>query len=123
LLSYDCLIVILRRPQLATLDSDLLRKLVSRIVDATGPQKIVLFGSRAQATHRPDSDVDLLVIQESTEPRYRRAVPIYRALADLRLGVDKDIIVYTPEEVEEWSGASAAFVTTALREGKVIYEK
>ena len=32
-------------------------------------------------------------------------------------------VVYTPLEVEEWRGAAAAFVTTALREGKVLYEK
>ena len=31
-------------------------------------------------------------------------------------------MVYTPEEVSEWSNVPEAFVTTALREGKVLYE-
>jgi predicted nucleotidyltransferase len=105
-----------------SVDGDLLAEIVKRIVAASNPEKIVLFGSRARESHRADSDIDLLVIKESTEPRWRRSVPIYRALAGIGVGVDADIIVYTPQEVEEWRGASAAFVTTALREGKVIYE-
>lgn len=112
-----------RKPELASPEPDTLRELVRRIVEAVDPQKIVLFGSRARRSHRPDSDIDLLVIKESTEPRYRRSVPIYGALGDMLVGVDKDIIVYTPEEIEQWRNASAHFVTTALRDGKVIYER
>jgi len=33
-----------------------------------------------------------------------------------------DILVNTPEEVQEWSEVHQAFVTTALREGKILYE-
>jgi hypothetical protein len=33
-----------------------------------------------------------------------------------------DILVYSPEEVKEWSEVRQAFVTTAIREGKVVYE-
>jgi predicted nucleotidyltransferase len=104
-------------------DTNVLQEIVRRIVEASDPEKIVLFGSRARKAHRPESDLDLLVIKKSTEPRYERAVPIYRALAGVRLGIDKDIIVYTPEEVAQWRNASAHFVTTALREGKVVYER
>jgi len=105
-----------------SVDGDLLVEIVRRIVQVSAPIKVVLFGSRARETYRPDSDIDLLVVKQSTEPRWRRSVPIHRALAGIGVGVDTDIIVYTPQEVEEWRGASAAFVTTALREGKVIYE-
>jgi len=33
-----------------------------------------------------------------------------------------DILIYSPEEVEEWSGVRQAFITTAIREGKGRYE-
>ena len=33
----------------------------------------------------------------------------------------KDIVVYTPKEVKEWSDVPNAFVTVALREGKILY--
>ena len=33
-----------------------------------------------------------------------------------------DIVVYSPEEVVDWSEVPQAFVTTAIREGKILYE-
>ena len=97
-------------------------EIVRRIRSVANPRKIVLFGSRARGEHRPDSDIDLLVIEDSPLPRHRRSIPLYAALADLPIDVDTEVVVYTPAEVEEWRGANAAFVTTALREGKVLYE-
>jgi len=95
-------------------------EIVDRILAVARPQKIILFGSRGRGAHRPASNYDLLIIQSSAEPRYRRAVPYYRALA--ALPVEVDVVVYTPEEVADWSAVPEAFVTTALREGAVLYE-
>jgi uncharacterized protein len=103
-------------------DLGILDQIVQRIRSVANPQKIVLFGSRARNEHRPDSDIDLLVIEESALPRHRRAVPLCAVLADMPIDVDTEVIVYTPAEVEEWRNAGAAFVTTALREGRVLYE-
>ena len=95
--------------------------IVRRIVATVQPEKVILFGSRARSDARPSSDFDVLVIKESDEPRYRRSVPLYVALADLP--VEVEVMVYTPEEVQEWSEVPQAFVTTAVREGKTIYER
>ena len=100
---------------------DLLADIVRRIVETAQPEKIILFGSRARGDARSDSDFDVLVIQESDEPRYRRSAPLYVALADLPAEVE--VMVYTPEEVEEWSQVPQAFVTTVVREGTTIYER
>ena len=100
--------------------ANVLDEIVRRIVQAAKPRKVILFGSRARGEARPDSDFDLLVIAESTEPRYRRSAPLYGVLSDILLPMD--IIVYNPEEVKEWSEVPRAFVTTAIREGKVLYE-
>ena len=109
---------------LPELTPELVQQIVERIVRAVDPEKIVLFGSRARGTHRPDSDIDLLVIEKKpAEPRSQRSVPINSALSDLRLGVDKEVIVRTPEEIEEWAGASLALETKAMGEGKVLYER
>jgi predicted nucleotidyltransferase len=102
--------------------SELFAEIVRRILSVADPRKIVLFGSRARGEHRPDSDIDLLVIQDSPLPRHRRSIPLYAALADLPIDVDTEVVVYTPAEVSEWRNAGAAFVTTALREGRVLYE-
>ena len=106
---------------MSPLNDDLVRDIVRRIVDTAQPQKVILFGSRARGDARPNSDFDVLVIKESDEPRHRRSVPLYVALADLP--VEVEVMVYTPEEVEEWSEVPQAFVTTAVREGTTIYER
>ena len=46
----------------------------------------------------------------------------WSALNGLPVEVDVEVIAYTPAEVEDWSAVRQAFVTTALREGKVLYE-
>lgn len=102
------------------IDSGLMEEIVRRIVETIHPQKIILFGSRARGDMRSDSDIDLLVIANSSEPRYRRAAPLYGILSDILAPMD--ILVYSPEEVKEWSEVRQAFVTTAIREGVVLYE-
>ncbi len=99
----------------------LLKEMVERIRRMAEPERILLFGSRARGDARADSDFDFLVIQHSNLPRYRRAAPLYAALADLPAEVE--IMVYTPQEASEWRNVPQAFVTTALREGKVLYER
>jgi uncharacterized protein len=90
------------------------REIVRRIVEASQPDKAILFGSRARGDARRDSDYDILVIKDSEEPRYRRSVPLYVALTDLLANMD--LLVYTPAEVEDWETVPQAFITTAMRE-------
>ena len=99
----------------------LVHDIVRRIVDAAQPEKVILFGSQARGDARVNSDFDVLVIKKSDEPRYRRSACLYAALADLP--VEVEVMVYTPEEVEEWSAVPQAFITTAVREGTTIYER
>ena len=98
-----------------------LEKIVQRILFVGNPQKIILFGSRARGEAQRDSDYDLLMIEASDLPRYKRAARYRRALAGTALA--KDILVWTPEEVAEWRNVSNAFITTILNEGIVLYEK
>jgi predicted nucleotidyltransferase len=105
----------------ADIDAALMNEIVRRILAILAPDKVILFGSLARGDARPGSDIDLLVIAPSTQPRYRRSAPLYGALSDIL--VPMDILVYSPEEVQEWSAVPQVFVTTAVREGKVLYEK
>jgi len=102
-------------------DRSLLEEVVKRIVESVQPEKIILFGSFACGKPHEGSDLDILVLMESDLPRYKRSVPIYRALGGLL--IPKDVLVYTPQEVEAWSAVPQAFITQVMKKGRVIYEK
>lgn len=100
---------------------ELLDRIVQCILHVGSPSRIVLFGSRARGDARPDSDLDLLVIEESDLPRYRRSPRYFRALAGVFPATE--IVVWTPAEVDAWRNVPNAFITTALREGRTLYER
>lgn len=102
-------------------DESVLQEMVRRLVEAIDPDRIILFGSRARGDARPDSDVDLLVIKDSSEPPHKRSISAYRALSGL--STPTDVIWRTAEEVEEWAGVRNYVTTRAMREGRVLYEK
>ena len=98
-----------------------LAEMIRRILAVGEPQKIVLFGSRARGDARADSDYDLLLVEPSVLPRHKRAARYRRALTGLAGA--KDILVWTPEEVAQWRDVPNAFVTAAVQEGVVLYER
>ena len=102
-------------------DAGILTEMVRRIVEAVDPDKIILFGSRARGDAKADSDFDLLIIAPSDQPPWKRTPPLYGALAGM--GVGKDIVWWTPEEVNQWRGVKSHFITTAMREGQVLHER
>lgn len=92
-----------------------------RIVAAATPERVILFGSHARGEARPDSDLDLLVVSNSSQPRHLRAAPLYGLLSDIPTPMD--IVVYRPDEIEAWRQVPQSFITTVVREGTVLYEK
>jgi predicted nucleotidyltransferase len=107
--------------EIKEVDRSLIEEIVRRILRCVEPEKIILFGSYAYGEPREGSDLDILVVMESDLPRYKRSIPIYRALAGLL--IPKDIIVYTPDEIEAWSEVDQAFITTVAKKGRVVYAK
>ncbi|MCY3023290.1 MAG: nucleotidyltransferase domain-containing protein [Planctomycetota bacterium] len=100
--------------------SEMLQDLVRGILRAGNPLKIVLFGSRARGRARADSDLDLLIVERSRLPRHKRSPKYYHVASEFFPSVD--IVVWSPSEIAAWAGVANHFVTTALREGKVLYE-
>ena len=103
----------------------LLKDIAEKIVAAVHPRMIILFGSHARGTARPDSDLDFIVVEDGPfgPERSRRAetVKLWRLLRDVR--VAKDFLVFTPEEMEKWRDTPNHVVAHALREGRVMYER
>jgi predicted nucleotidyltransferase len=96
-------------------------EMVRRIVEGFDPEKIILFGSHARGTGGPDSDADLLVVMPVEGSKREVAIKIEIKLAGI--GMPKDVIVATPEEVERYRDITGTLVYPALREGRVLYER
>ena len=98
-----------------------LDEMVRRIVERFNPDRIILFGSRARGTAGPDSDADLLVVMPVSGSKRKQAAQIDMALAGV--GLPKDIIVVTPEEVERYHDVVGTIIGPAIRDGEVLYER
>jgi predicted nucleotidyltransferase len=101
--------------------ADWLPEIVQRIVQASDPDKIVLFGSYAQDAAGPDSDLDLLVVLSHSDRLRQDSWRIRRALRGLPIPVD--IVVATSEQVKRLGQTPGLIYRTALQEGRVLYER
>jgi predicted nucleotidyltransferase len=101
--------------------ADVLPAAAQRIAEALQPQKIILFGSYAYGTPTPDSDVDLLVIMETTAPHVERYLAVCRLLRPRPFPVD--ILVRTPAEIECAVQSGDFFIKEILSRGRVLYER
>ncbi len=91
-----------------------------RIIKFIEPQKIILFGSYVNGNPTEDSDLDFLIIKDSTLPSYMQNRRLRKLLSDLRIPVD--IIVKTPEEFDTYKNIIGTIIYPANKFGKVIYE-
>ena len=110
---------------LTGIGAEQLQGMVRTIVAAADPEKIILFGSRARGDARPDSDVDLIVVEAEPFGEGRSRMEESQRLHDA-LGVqevDKDILVFSLEDVEYWRDSLNNVLARALREGEVLYER
>ncbi|ASC69507.1 hypothetical protein XM38_004340 [Halomicronema hongdechloris C2206] len=108
-----------------TLTPELLQQMTQAIVQAVAPEQIVMFGSRARGVARPDSDIDLLVIEAEAFGRHRsrrkEAAKVWDALG--RFGIPADVLMYSADEIAEWRHSRNHLISRALEEGKVLYER
>ena len=100
---------------------EVLARIIGRICRVASPDQIILFGSRARGDAQAHSDFDILVVGQSSLPRWKRTAPLYRELAGV--GAAKDVVWWTPEEIAQWRGVRSHFINTVLREGRLVYER
>ena len=97
---------------------DPVREAVRRILAAAPPgSRVILFGSHARGQARPDSDIDLLVVEPQVRDPIAEMVRLDRALTPLRLPVD--LLVSSEEQFKYWRETPNTVYFHAAREGQV----
>lgn len=98
----------------------LCQEIVQRVLSVGTPLKVVLFGSRARGTHKPYSDIDLLVIEKEYPLPKKRKELYNKALH--RVYPEYTLLVESLRTVEQWKHVPSHILSEALRQGRVLYE-
>lgn len=107
--------------QAETLPPDMIDAIVRRLVAAYQPLRVILFGSYATGRADADSDIDLLIIKETSRRPIDRWVEAKRILRDRNRRTPISPLVLTPAELADRIAAGDYFVRGILAQGRVLY--
>ena len=103
-----------------TVPATVLAEVVRRLVAASQPRCIILFGSQSSGKATPGSDVDLLVVEREVVDRAKEMVRLNRTLRGLALPVD--LLVVGEEMFARWGDTPGNVYFDAKHRGRVLYE-
>ena len=93
---------------------------VQRIVEASRPFKVFIFGSQARSAARADSDLDLMVVLSEVSDPVKESVRLRRVLKGLLMAVD--VLVVDRAKFDYWRDTPGNVFFEAARAGKLVYE-
>ena len=102
-------------------NAEFLPEITRRILSVSAPDRIILFGSYARGDFGPDSDLDLLIVMPGVQSPRSESTRLRRALRGLLVPVD--IVVVTPQQIERYRNTMGYIYSSAIAEGKVMYER
>ena len=102
-------------------DASKINNIALEIANKFNPEQIILFGSYAKGTQNLSSDIDLLIIQDTDLPKYKRGIDIRMSLIGNKLPFD--ILVYTRIEFELEKNDKYSFLFSAIKNSKILYER
>lgn len=96
--------------------------LLSSVLAAYSPRRILLFGSHARGEARADSDLDLLVVLDDDAPEEALG---WRKRHEARRGYPGpvDIIPCRASVLAERARVPGSLAAAALRDGIIVYER
>ncbi|MBI2433478.1 MAG: nucleotidyltransferase domain-containing protein [Candidatus Hydrogenedentes bacterium] len=100
-------------------DQQILDEIVRRILSVASPDRIILFGSAAAGVMTPDSDIDLLIVEQNIIDKRQEYFRIRRALRDIEYPFD--IILITTQWFEQSKDVMGGIAYPASRQGRVLY--
>ena len=83
-------------------------------------RRLWLYGSILRPDFRPDSDIDVLVVERRVKDRVAEMVRLGRVISPLRMPVD--LLVVDEEAYEYWSEVPGNVYYEAHKKGTALYE-
>jgi len=99
----------------------IIRNIVRKLVVEYAPMKVILFGSHVGGSSGPDSDIDLLIIKETSERFIDRWVRVQGILTGMHPSIPLETLVLTPGEIETRLAIGDQFVSEILKKGEILY--
>jgi len=101
------------------IDTQTIMDFCTQIKEQFEPTRIILFGSYAYGPINPDSDVDILVVLPF---QGKAALKSAEILNRTNPHFPVDLLVRTPEQVQERIQMDDFFMREIIEKGKVLYE-
>ena len=103
-----------------SIDEKTIKRIIDRILSVTGPERIILFGSAATGQMTRDSDIDLLIVEDSPGNTRDKSLHVRKALRGFEYPFD--VIVMSTERFEETKNVIGGIAYPANKYGRVVYE-
>ena len=96
--------------------------MAARLRDEYGAEAVILYGSRADGSARPDSDVDLMIIKsDAPGGSLERIKEVHSVFSNVYDGLRLDTRTYTPEEVVKTLARGDHFVQDIILQGRALH--
>ena len=99
-----------------------LNRLLAKLIDGYTPQTVILFGSHAYGEPDQDSDLDLLIVEETERTPFQRRVEVGCIVQDRFRKTPIQPRVITPQELEEQLQRGEPFLSEIVQRGEVLYD-
>lgn len=97
-----------------------LERILEILRKAVHPEKVILFGSLASGRLKAESDIDLLIVQESDDSIFER---VRKLEGLLNRKYAADLIILTPGEVQSLLDSDNRYIKQIFSRGKVLYDR
>ena len=110
------------RAEILTLDT--IRDALTPALEASDAQRAIVFGSYARGDADEYSDLDLMIVAE-TDKRFLQRHEDYIRIWDVMdlWRKDIDMLIYTPDDISGMIERDNPFISRAVADGVVIYER
>lgn len=99
----------------------IINNMLQLLIENYQPSKVFLFGSHVAGNPDQDSDIDLLIIKDTSDRFIDRWCTVGTILAGSHPSIPVDTLVLTPKELSDRVSRGDQFIMDILEQGKLLY--